>query len=82
MVFALAIQSGTHDAVPVPVWARVEDAGPSTRQVVGIDAGGQWPGGVDNDPGADFIRYIYLAPEAGQPGDMFNPVQSASESRR
>ena len=33
---------------PVTVWALVEDAGPSTRQVVGVDAGGQWPGGADN----------------------------------
>jgi hypothetical protein len=42
---------------PVTVWARVEDAGPSIRHVVvGVDAGGHWPGGVDNDPGADFIR--------------------------
>jgi hypothetical protein len=60
---------------PVSVWALVEDAGPSTRQVVGIDASGQWPGGADNDPGADFIRYIYQAPEVGEPADVFNPVQ-------
>jgi len=47
---------------PVTVWALVEDAGPSTRHVVvGVDAGGQWPGGVDNDSGADFIRYVYQA---------------------
>lgn len=67
---------------PVSVWALVEDAGPSTRQVVGIDAGGQWPGGADNDPGADFIRRIYQAPEAGEPADVFNPVQPASETMR
>lgn len=67
---------------PISVWAVVEDAGPSTRQVVGIDAAGQWPGGGDNDPGADFIRYIYQPPEAGQPADVFNPVQPASESTR
>jgi len=47
---------------PVSVWALIEDAGPSTRQVVGIDAGGQWPGCADNDPRADFIRYIDQTP--------------------
>jgi len=68
---------------PVTVWARVEDAGRGTRHVVvGIDAGGQWPGGADNDPGADFIRYIYLAPADGQPEDLFNPVQPTAENRR
>lgn len=57
---------------PLTVWALVEDAGRSTRHlVVGVDAGGQWPGGVDNDPGADFIRYIYQAPEDGHPEDLF-----------
>jgi hypothetical protein len=67
---------------PVTVWALVEDAGPSTRLVVvGVDADGQWPGGVDNDPGADFIRYVYQAPGEGQPEDAFNPVHPATESR-
>jgi len=66
---------------PVIVWALVEDDGPSTRHVVvGVDAGGQWPGGVDNDPGADFIRYVYQAPDEGQPEDVFNPVPAATES--
>ena len=61
---------------------REEDRGNRSAQVVGIDAGGQWPGGADNDPGADFIRYVYQAPEAGEPADVFNPVQPASETRR
>jgi hypothetical protein len=60
---------------PVTVWALVEDAGPSTRHIAGVDAGGQWPGGADNDPGADFVRYVYVAPGEGQPPDLFNPVQ-------
>ena len=68
-------------AYPVTVWALVEDAGPSTRQVVGVDAGGQWPGGADNIAGADFVRYVYQAPDAGPPEDVFNPVQPASEVR-
>jgi hypothetical protein len=67
---------------PLTVWALVEDAGASTRHVVvGVDAGGQWPGGVDNDSGTDFIRYIYLAPDEGQPEDAFNPAHPATESR-
>jgi hypothetical protein len=67
---------------PVTVWALVEDAGPSSRHVVvGIDAGGQWPGGADNDSGADFIRYVYRAPDEGQPQDVFNPVDPPTESR-
>lgn len=67
---------------PVTGWAPAEDAGPSTRHVVGVDAGGQWRGGVDHDPGADFIRYVYQAPEDSQPEGLFNPVQPATESRR
>jgi hypothetical protein len=67
---------------PVTVWAVVEDTDLSTRHVVGVDAGGQWPGGSDNDPGADFIRYVYQAPEDGRPEDLFNPVQPGSEVRR
>ena len=67
---------------PVTVWALVEDAGSSTRHVVvGVDAGGQWPGGVDNDPGADFVQYLFQAPDEGQPDDVFNPVRSTTESK-
>ena len=39
-------------------------------------------GAADNDPGADFVRYFYLAPQDGQPEDTFNPVHPASEARR
>jgi hypothetical protein len=46
------------------------------------DASGQWPGAADNDPGADFVRYLYLAPQDGQPEDIFNPVHPASEARQ
>jgi hypothetical protein len=66
---------------PVTVWALVEDAGPSTQQVVGVDAGGQWPGGADNIADAEFVRYIYQEPGSGAPNDVFNPVQPASEAR-
>jgi hypothetical protein len=66
---------------PVTVWAVVEDADLSTQHVVGVDAGGQWPGGADNDPSADFIRYVYQPLEDGRPEDLFNPVQPGSEIR-
>lgn len=66
---------------PVTVWAVVDDADLSNRHVAGVDAGGQWPGGADNDPGADFIRYIYQAPGDGRPADLFNPVEPGSERR-
>jgi hypothetical protein len=59
----------------------VEDADVTTQHVVGVDAGGQWPGGADNDSSADFIRYVYQAPEDGRPDDLFNPVQPGSEIR-
>ena len=69
---------------PVTVWALVEDdgapvagvAGATGRQVVGVDAGGQWPGAVDNEPGADFVRYLFQPPEEGEPADVFNPVDA------
>jgi hypothetical protein len=68
---------------PVTVWALVEDDGASTPGVVvGVDAGGQWPGGADNDFDADFVRYIYQAPGEGRPEDVFNPVDPATESPR
>jgi hypothetical protein len=66
---------------PVAVWALVEDDETGARQVVGVDAGGQWPGGLENEPGWDFLRYVYESVDAGQPDDLFNPVQSPSETR-
>jgi hypothetical protein len=67
---------------PVAVWALVEDDGSGRRQVVGVDSAGQWPGGFDNEPGWDFVRFIFEPLEAGQPDDLFNPVQSPSEPVR
>ncbi|WP_212828868.1 hypothetical protein [Polymorphospora rubra] len=59
---------------PVTVWALVEDTDVPTREVVGVDSIGQWPGADDNEAGSDFVRYVYQAPEAGQPDDASNPV--------
>jgi hypothetical protein len=66
---------------PLAVWAVVEDPDGTNRQVVGIDAAGQWPGGGDNEPGADFVQYILVPPTDGQPDDVFNPVSSPAEVR-
>jgi hypothetical protein len=37
------------------------------------------------EPGQDFLRYVYESVyesvDAGQPDDLFNPVQSPSETR-
>jgi len=43
--------------------------------VVGVDAGGRYPGGADNEPGWDFLRYVFQPVDAGQPDDTFNPVK-------
>ena len=66
---------------PLAVWALAEEPDGTNRQVVGVDAAGQWPGDDDNEPGADFVRYIYLPLESGQPDDLFNPVASPAEVR-
>ncbi|NJC74212.1 hypothetical protein HC031_31530 [Planosporangium thailandense] len=64
---------------PLTVWALVEDSDSGARQVVGVDALGQWQGSLENEPGWDFVRYFYLPVDAGQPDDLFNPVQSPME---
>jgi hypothetical protein len=66
-------------AYPVTVWALVEDEATHRRNVVGVDAGGQWPGGFDTEPGWDFLRYVFEPVDAGQPDDVFNPIKSPSE---
>jgi hypothetical protein len=60
---------------PVTVWVIVDEPDTSTRRAVAdVDASGPWPGAADNDPGAEFVRYLYLAPQDGQPEDIVNPV--------
>jgi hypothetical protein len=64
---------------PVTVWALVEDEGSQRRNVVGVDPDGQWPGGYENEPGWDFLRYVYEPVDTGQPDDVFNPIKSPPE---
>jgi hypothetical protein len=69
---------------PVTVWALIEETEPDAgvgRQVVGVDASGQWPGALDNEPGGDFVRYVFLPPHAGTPTDVSNPVEVPAAQR-
>jgi hypothetical protein len=68
----------TH-SYPVAVWALVEDTDTGNRQVVGVDSSGRWPGGTATEPGADFVRYVFQSVDTGQPNDLVNPLDSASE---
>ena len=54
---------------PVTVWALVEDSGPSSREVIGIDSVGQWPGSDDTADGPVFVRYLFHPPGEGRPED-------------
>jgi hypothetical protein len=69
---------GTTCSYPVTLWALVEDADEATREVVGVDAVGQWPGSDDNEAGTDFVRYLFHAPDEGQPSDAFHAGRSGS----
>lgn len=53
---------------PVTLWALVEDTDAATREVIGVDAVGQWPGEEDPSTG-EFVRYLFQTPESGQPAD-------------
>jgi hypothetical protein len=64
---------------PLTVWAVVEDDATGARQVVGVDALGQWQGSLENEAGWDFVRYVFQPIDAGQPDDLFNPVHSPAE---
>ncbi|MFI6230522.1 hypothetical protein ACIBCR_24795 [Micromonospora echinospora] len=55
---------------PVTVWALLEETDGAGREVIGVDCVGQWPGAEDNEAGAEFVRYLFQAPEAGRPDDL------------
>jgi hypothetical protein len=61
---------------PVTCWALVEDTDTMGRQVVGVDAVGEYPGVDGGGPKGDFVQYTFHAPVAGLPDDVFNPVDT------
>ncbi|GAB3138333.1 hypothetical protein GCM10027290_05740 [Micromonospora sonneratiae] len=65
---------------PVTVWALVEDADTASREVVGVDSVGQWPGSDDNEAGVDFVRYLFQSPDAGEPEDAYQSGRTTSGS--
>ncbi|HEV7899214.1 MAG TPA: hypothetical protein VGP31_15375 [Planosporangium sp.] len=64
---------------PLTVWALVEDDTSGARQVVGVDALGQWQGNLENEPDWDFVHYVFQPPGAGQPEDLVNPIHLPAE---
>jgi len=61
-------------ACPVAVWVLVEEADGANREVIGIDVEGRWPGADDDEPGVEFVRYLYQPPDSGQPDDASESV--------
>lgn len=55
---------------PVTVWALVEEVDGVGREVIGVDCVGQWPGSEETEATAEFVRYLFQAPEAGRPDDL------------
>jgi hypothetical protein len=55
---------------PVSLWALLEEADGSGREVVGVDCMGQWPGADDNEAGGEFVRYLFQTPDSGSPEDV------------
>ncbi|MFB9236493.1 hypothetical protein ACFFWC_13180 [Plantactinospora siamensis] len=66
---------------PVTVWALVEDSEPGSREVIGIDSIGQWPGADDAAEGTVFVRYLFHPPADGRPEDAEpeRPADARSE---
>jgi hypothetical protein len=67
------LASDTTHCHPVTLWALTEDTD-GTREVVGMDAFGQWPGGDDDETVGEFVRYFFQQPESGQPADVEPPT--------
>ncbi|MFC7549898.1 hypothetical protein [Plantactinospora sp. GCM10030261] len=67
---------------PVTIWALVEDSADDSREVIGIDVLGQWPGGDDIEDDAVFVRYLFHAPGDGEPGDALPDVDPIGAAER
>lgn len=63
------VAPGVTRSYPVTVWALVEDVDEPSREVIGVDSVGQWPGADDNGPDVDFVRYLFQPPDTGEPDD-------------
>ncbi|SCF24327.1 hypothetical protein GA0074695_4698 [Micromonospora viridifaciens] len=59
---------------PVTLWALLEEADGTGREVIGVDCVGQWPGADDNEVGGDFVRYLFQTPDSGTPEDAESPT--------
>ncbi|PZG17351.1 hypothetical protein C1I95_15780 [Micromonospora craterilacus] len=57
----------------VSLWALLEEADGTGREVIGVDCAGQWPGADDDPTGAEFIRYLFKTPDSGPPEDAEPP---------
>ncbi|TCB94334.1 hypothetical protein E0H26_21870 [Micromonospora zingiberis] len=53
---------------PVSLWALLEEADGTGREVIGVDCAGQWPG-ADDGTDAEFVRYLFKTPDSGPPDD-------------
>ncbi|MEO3927225.1 hypothetical protein ACQEVC_29765 [Plantactinospora sp. CA-294935] len=54
---------------PVSLWALLEETDEGGREVIGVDAVGQWPGSEENETGGEFVRYLFQPPDSGAPED-------------
>ena len=60
----------TTRSYPVTLWVLLAETDDETsREVVGMDSAGRWPGSADGTPDARFIRYLFQAPDDGEPDD-------------
>ncbi|RIV41328.1 hypothetical protein [Micromonospora radicis] len=59
---------GSTRCYSVSLWALLEEADGTGREVIGVDCAGQWPG-ADDDTGAEFVRYLFSPPDSGPPED-------------
>lgn len=67
---------------PVAVWALLEDPDQDSREVIGVDSVGQWPGAEENETGGEFVRYLFQPPESGEPEDAAGPDELGAEQTR
>ncbi|MER7168787.1 hypothetical protein ABT336_22310 [Micromonospora sp. NPDC000207] len=67
---------------PISLWALVEEADGSGREVIGVDCAGQWPGADDLDAEVEFVRYLFHAVDTGTPEDAEPPSTRAGFRRQ